>query len=105
VTPLATQFTYEGIIAEVLGIDHGSTEVDPDVIPVPGAEENGSKKNGRRGAGDERGRGRGRGGSGRGRGAKRTGRGDDGTEEDAYTEEDEDKVRISLYGSGTLFNV
>jgi hypothetical protein len=103
VTPLATQFTYEGIIAEVLGIDHGSTEVDPDVIPVPGADENGSKKNGRRGAGDERGRGRGRGGSGRGRGAK--GRGDDGTEEDEYTEEDEDKVRISLYGSGTLFNV
>jgi hypothetical protein len=105
VTPLATQFTYEGIIAEVLGIDHGSTEADPDVVPVPGADKDEGGKSGRRGEGRGRGRGnedRGGGrGRGRGRGAGKNGAGGD---EDSDAASDE-KVRISLYGAGALFNV
>ncbi|ELR13548.1 Sec1 family protein [Acanthamoeba castellanii str. Neff] len=102
VTPLATQFTYEGIIAEVLGIDHGSTEADPGVVPVPGADEDEGGKGGRRGRGrgnEGRGGGRGR-GRGRGREAGKNGAGGD---EDSDAASDE-KVRISLYGAGALFN-
>lgn len=89
-----TPFTYEGLIAEVVGINYGYIDVSSRVAQT---QEDGPEERPRHSEG----------GRGRGRGRRIQGpHGNRGAPHNGFmNEEGDERVRISLYGAGRLFYV